>query len=73
MTLEVIASQTIGTDGDEFDIGDSLTMAATLDLPGLSPDQMADLKFEVFGMSSTKGRRKSFRACFALLKWRIIR
>ena len=60
--MEDIASQsnnTTGPDGNltyaKFDIGDSITFQATLDLPEIDIGGKSDLIFEVFGMDPSSG------------------
>ncbi len=52
-TFEELAHQTISH--SDVDIGDSFTMRATLDLPGIALEDKSDLKFHAFGFSPSKG------------------
>ena len=64
--MEDIASQSINTTdvpgGDltyaKFDVGDSITFEATLDLPEISIDGKSDLIIEVFGMDPVGGKEE---------------
>ena len=39
----------------QFDVGDSITLKVSLDLPKIAMDNKSDLVFELFGMDPTNG------------------
>lgn len=57
--VENKASQAISAETDpvfdQFDIGDSITLKVTIDLPKVPSGSKADLVFELFGMDPDKG------------------
>ena len=53
--MEEVASQTRGE--FEVDVGDSFTFRATIDLPGISAAEKADLNIEVFAINPDDGEK----------------